>query len=58
MFEYKHIECKCGQQARIVESAVGTYIRCPYCEAGTYMCSTTEQALEKFKEIGGKEDEM
>lgn len=58
MFEYKNIECKCGQQARIVESAVGTYIRCPYCEAGTYMCSTTEQALVMFKEEGGEEDEM
>lgn len=47
---YQTIMCTCGQQARIVETGVGTYIRCPYCGADTYMCTTKEEAIEKFEE--------
>ena len=58
MQNHETIKCKCGQQARIVVCGVGCYISCPYCGEGTYMCSTTEQALVMFKEKGGEEDEM
>lgn len=48
---YKGIRCKCGAEARIVESGVGTYIHCPICDRGTHMCSTKEEAIKKFKEM-------
>lgn len=47
---YEKIPCACGQQARVVVCGVGAYIDCPYCGAGTYMCTTKEQAIQRFKE--------
>lgn len=51
MENYEQIRCKCGEQARIVECGVGTYIHCPYCEAQTYMCSKKEDAIERFRRM-------
>ena len=50
----EHIECDCGQQARVVVCGVGTYVNCPYCGAGTYMCETKEKAVKLFKEQEGE----
>ncbi len=55
--EYEHIECACGQQARIVVTGVGTYIHCPYCGAETCMQTTKEQAIERFREKCGQEEQ-
>lgn len=52
MKNYETIKCKCGHQARIVVCGVGCYIDCPYCGAGTYMCTTKEDAVRRFKEEG------
>ena len=50
MIEYERIPCSCGEQARIVENGVGTYIRCPFCDRTTMMCTTKEDAIRKFEE--------
>lgn len=49
--EYKNIKCDCGKDARIVESAVGVYIRCPHCGRSTYMQNTVEDALILWQEM-------
>lgn len=54
--EYEHIECACGQQARIVVTGVGTYIHCPYCGAETCMQTTQEKAIREFEEQYGQEE--
>ena len=48
--QYAELPCTCGKRARIVITGVGTYIRCPYCGAETYMCTTKEEAIRKIKE--------
>lgn len=50
MKTYPVIPCKCGRQARIVVTGVGTYVHCPYCDRHTYMCTTKEDAIRKFEE--------
>lgn len=47
---YEKIQCFCGKLARIVESGVGTYIHCPFCNRETHMCTTKEDAIKKFQE--------
>lgn len=49
MQNYETIRCKCGNQARVVVCGVGCYINCPYCGEGTYMLTTKEDAIRKFK---------
>lgn len=53
---------KCGHQARLVICGVGSYVRCPHCEAGTYMCATKEEAEslwnKKKAEYAGKGHNM
>lgn len=49
MYGYEKIKCRCGRNARIVVCGVGCYIRCPYCEKSTYMCTTKSEAIKKWK---------
>ena len=54
---YETVECRCGQQARVVICGVGAYVNCTYCGAGTYMCETKEKAVRLFNEKnGGQKD--
>lgn len=55
MIAYEKIECSCGEQARIVESGVGTYIHCPFCDRTTIMCSTKKDAIREFEEVKNNE---
>jgi hypothetical protein len=41
--DLEDITCKCGKHPRLVESAVGTYILCPWCGTATYMCSNKKK---------------
>ncbi len=45
-----YLPCICGGKARLVVCGVGSYVRCPECDAATYMCTTGEDALQKWKE--------
>jgi hypothetical protein len=44
------VSCKCGKMARIVRTGVGSYVYCPHCGADTYMCTSMEEAVRRFKE--------
>ena len=49
MHRYEQTPCECGKNARIVICGVGCYIRCPYCEKSTYMCTTKKDAIKKWR---------
>ncbi len=50
------VRCTCGNEARVVVSGVGAYVRCPICGAGTYMCNNKEDAIKMFEETYGLEE--
>ncbi len=50
------VRCACGNEAHVVASGVGAYVRCPICGAGTYMCNNKEDAIKMFQETYGLED--
>lgn len=47
---YELTDCICGNQARIVDAAIGVYIRCPHCNKDIYMQSSKSDALRLWKE--------
>ena len=49
MRQYEEINCKCGKKARIVECGIGVYIRCPFCDRGTYMVDSKEKAIHLWE---------
>lgn len=53
---YEIIQCKCGENARIVTSMVGVYIRCPYCDKTTYMQNTKEDAVKLWEKLFGEKE--
>lgn len=50
------VRCACGNEARVVASGVGAYVRCHICGAGTYMCNDKEDAIKMFQETYGLEE--
>lgn len=47
------VRCRCGKEARVMVTGVGSYVRCPYCNSSTYMCTTKEDAVRMFQEQYG-----
>lgn len=54
---YETIQCKCGKNARIVESMVGVYVCCPFCNSTTYMQNSVKDAIALWEKIQVKKED-
>lgn len=55
MGRYELVPCICGKEARVVVCGAGSYIRCVWCERGTCMCITREDALSLWEKMTAAE---
>lgn len=49
------VPCICGKEARLVICGVGSYVRCVWCDRGTYMCTTSEDTMRMWREMAAEE---